>query len=570
MLAVPADKIETTPRARCLGRLRDYYAGRQYKGRPDFWTGKTNNGPPVPVRERAPCVIYPLPRAIVQQAARFTFGEGRFPRVCVEPIEADDAPGPGLALSEDEAGALEELVSAIIDQARLRAGMRTALKGGLTVGTGVTILSVRKGRFRAEYPRAEHCWPTFVPEGDGEVESLVWCYRFNKLVMERDGQLVERAHFFRRDITATEYVVYQDALIEGGKEIRWVRDEEQSRAHGLGFCPVVWTRNLCEEFDGSVDGEGIYDGLFDEFDALNLALSQRHRGINYWGSPQPWETGVADGEGPAATARTAGSQRKRKDDGGYSAPSGGGEPARAIAVDDIWRYENPETKVGLLETTGKAFEAATKHVDDIRGRILEAVNVVMHDPSALTSKGELSGKALALLFAPLLGLVDELRDCWWPHGLRAVLEMALRMIAVLVPAKTIFLPRVGEVAQILQRFRVQVEGRELWHPPPLTPIWGRYFSPSEAEVKASVEAATAAVDGGFITKKTGAAYVADDFGVRDVEAEVEEAEEHSLEAAEKMLEADGAGAKPGAEDVEEGAPGGDQGAVAGDEEAPGA
>lgn len=567
MLAIPAEKIETTPRARHLSRLRDYYAGRQYKGRPDFWTGKTSDGRVVPVRERAPCVNYKLPKAIVKQATRFTFGEGRFPRVCVEPVEPDSAPGPGLTLTEDEAGAIEELLAALIDQACLRPGMRTKLDGGLTVGTGVTMLSVRDGVFCVEYPQAEHCWPTFIKGSVGKVESLIWCYRFNKLIEER-GELVERPHFFRRDITATEFIVYDDALIESGKPIRWVRDEEQSKVHGLGFCPVVWTRNLCDSFAGSMDGESIFADHLEEFDDLNLALSQRKRGINYWGSPQPWETGVSDGEGPAANARTAGTQRKRKDDGGYSAPSGGGEPARAISVDEIWQYGSPEARVGLLETTGKSFEAATNHVTDVRGRILEAVNVVMHDPAAVTGKGELSGKALAILYAPLLGLVDELRDCWWPHGLRAVLEMALRMIAVLVPAKTIFLPRVGEVAQILQRFRVQVEGRELWHPPPLTPIWGRYFSPSEAEVKASVEAATAAVDGGFVTKKTGAAYVADDFGVRDVEAEVEEAEEHSLEAAEKMLEAGGAGAKPGGEDVEEGAPGGDPGAVAGDEEAP--
>jgi hypothetical protein len=571
LIAVPAEKIETTPRARSLGRLRDYYERKQYKDRPDFWTGKRADGSVAPVRERAPCVVYALPKAIVQQAVRFTFGEGRFPRINVEPIKPDQAPGPGLALSEDEAGAIEQLLAELVDQMRLRSGMRTALRGGLIVGSGVTILSVRKGRFRAEYPRAEHCWPTFVPEGDGEVESLVWCYRFNKLVTDDRGELVERPHFFRRDVTATEYVVYQDALIESGKPVRWVRDEEQSRVHGLGFCPVVWTRNLCEEFSGSVDGEAIYNDFFDEFDALNLAYSQRHRGINYWGSPQPWETGVKGDDGPAAAARTAGTQRKRKDDGGFSAPTSGGDAARAIAVDEVWQYENPEAQVGLLETTGKAFESATKHVDDIKGRILEATSVVLHDAAAVNEKGELSGKALALLFAPLLALVDELRDCWWPHGLRAVLQMALRMVAVLAVTATIFLPRVGEVARILQRFMVQAEGEKVWCPPPLTPIWGRFFSPSEAEVKASVDAAVAAQDGGLIAPKTAASYVADDFGVRDVEAELEEAEKHGLEAAQEQLEAaKKAMGTGGAQGDAGGPPGGDPGAVAGDEDAPAA
>lgn len=569
MIAVPAEKIETTPRARSLGRLREYYEGKQYEHLPDFWTGKRGDGSVAPVRERAPCINYKLPKAIVQQTTRFTFGEGRFPRVSVEPVKPDQAPGPGLVLTEKEAGAIEELVTALINQMRLRSGARTALRSGLITGSGITVLSVQRGRFLLKHPRAEHCWPTFLPESNGEVESITWCYRFDKLVEER-GELMQRPHFFRRDITTTETVVYQDAPIETGKSVRWVRDEEQTRAHGLGFCPVVWTRNLCEEFDGSMDGEAIYDGLFGEFDALNLALSQRHRGINYWGSPQPWETGVKDGEGPAAAARTAGTQRKRKDDGGYSAPAAGGEAARAISVDEVWQYESHEAEVGLLETTGKAFEAASKHVKDIRSRILETCNVVMHDADQLTTRGDISGKALALLLAPLLGLVDELRDCWWPYGVRAILEMALRMVAVLAPTKAIFLPRVGEVAQILQRFLVQDEDRKLWCPPPLTPIWGRYFSPSEEELKATVETAIKAKDGGLITDKTAASYVADDFGVHNVEAELEEVEEHGLEAAQEQLDAArkamGAGSAPGGDGS--GPAGGDPGRVAGDEQAP--
>jgi hypothetical protein len=565
MVAVPAEKIETTPRARALSRLRAYYEGTQYAGRPDFWTGKRSDGTVVPVRERAPCVVYPLPKAVVNQATRFTFGEGRFPRVCVEPIKADAAPGPGFVLSKEEAAAIEAVLAGVIEMARLRPGMRTWLRGGLTVSSGPAILSLRNGRFCAEYPRSEHCWPTFSEDDPSELESLTWCFRFNKLVEER-GELVERPHFFRRDVTTTDHVVFDDAPIETGKAVSWRVNETASTSHRFGFCPARWCRNLAEEFAGGMDGVAIYEGLEDEFDALNLALSQRHRGINYWGSPQPWESGVAKDDGPAPAARTGATARPRKGEDSYAHASGGGESARAVAVDEIWTYENPEAQVGLLETTGKAFESATLHVNDIRGRILEAVSVVLHDPEAI-GKGEISGKAIALLFAPLLGLVDDLHDCWWPWGLRALLELALRMIAVKGLTETIFLPRVGEVAKILQRFRLPVDGRELWVPPPLTPIWGRPFSPSEAEVKTSVEIATAAKDAGLITNKTAAGYVADDFGVQDVEAELEEAEEESLEAAEHALEQAEAAAKA---KPPEGPPGGDLGKVAGDVEAPGA
>lgn len=550
MTDVPAELIETTSRARRLARLRAYYEGHQHDGKPDFWTGQKGNGERVPVRERRPCVIYKLPRAAVNQATAFTFGEGRFPRIQVKPVDADGSAADGLTVTEDEARALEVLLAEVVEQARLRPGMRTMLRGGLSVGTGITILSLRAGRFQAEFPRAEHCWPTFRADDPTEVERLVWCYRFNKLVTNRKGELEERPHFFRRDITTDEHVVYDDAPIEEGKRVEWRRDEEKTRAHGLGFAPVKWCRNLAEEFAGDIDGCSLFEGLEGEFDALDLALSQRHRGINYWGAPQPWESGVGRDDGPATAARTALPERPRRDDG-YS-PASETDPARAVAVDEIWKYENDKAKVGLLETTGAAFEAATKHVNDVRGRALETMQVVLHDPATVTGKGELTGKALALLYAPLLSLVDELRDCWWPCGLRAVLEMALRMLAVLGAKARVFLPKASEVATLLQRFLVTIEGRVVWTPPPMVAIWGNYFSPANAEIEAAVRTARSAKDGGLIARRTAASYVASDFGVADVEAELAEAEEAEPNA--RGLASDPPGERPGTAGAEDEAP----------------
>jgi hypothetical protein len=529
-MQIAPEMIAQTRRAQRLARLRSYYESTQYKGRPDFWTGLKANGETVPLQERAPAIIYKLPKACVNQATRFTFGEGRFPTIKIGEVKPDRAIAPGATLSKTEAASLQALVAEFVEQARLKTRCRTLMRHGLTVGTAVVVLGIRQGRFEIETPHAEHCEPTFRPDDPTSLQALVWCYQFCKLVKnEKTGVIEERPFLFRRDITEAEYVVYRDTPVISGETSRFERDEAATVRHDLGFCPARWIKNLADEHAGDIDGCSLYgEAELPEFDALNFALSQRHRGIKYWGIPQPWESGVDDGDGPAPVGRGAApSPREPVTHDPYTSPAWAPQPASRIrtsaarpqAPDQVWSFRNKDVKLGLLETTGAAFDAATKHVLDLRSRLIETLNVVFFDPKD-AGTGEISGKALALLHAPLLALVDELRDCWWPEGLGAIVQLAMRMVATLGHRGTILLPGVAEVATILQRFLVPLGSGVVWIPPPMQPVWGAYFSPSAAETETSVQTATEAKTAGHITKRTAAAYVAADFGVQDVDAEL--------------------------------------------------
>lgn len=539
--------IESTQRFKRLNKLDAYYAGEQYKGRPDFWTGTRNSGDkPAPLRERAPCVVYPLPKACVNQATRFTFGEGRFPHVKVQVIAANDAALAALAVSDEDAATLQAAVNGLIDQAQLRSMMRALLRKGLSACTGVAVVTVRNGKFQIDTPHPKNCIPTFVDTATNEVGAMTIVYRFDKEVEEELGsvkKITTKQFWYRRDITATEYVVFKDALIEEGKDVVWTRDDDATLDHDLGFCPVVWIPNL-READGDPDGCGLYEGLDDEFDALNFALSQRHRGINYWGVPQPWEALAPEDKPPAATAQAARVPKGKESNGsGYS--RGKTEPARATSPDQIWSYQVSEDRksppVGLLETTGKAFDAATKHVLDVRSRILEAIDVVLMDPATVAGKGDISAKALSYMYAPLLGLVDELRECWWTHGLQRILSMMLR-IAKTLGADGLYVPGAAKLITILGRF--EIDG--MWFPPAMTPIWGDYFSPSNAEILAAVQTAAAA-KGVLVTQDTATRYVAPYFGVEDLDAELADLEGEQAEAVQQQQDAMTAkvDAKPG-------------------------
>jgi len=320
--------------------------------------------------------------------------------------------------------------------------------------------------------------------------------------------------------------------------------ESKVTEHGLGFCPVLWIRNVEDEDNGDVDGQSLYEGLEDEFDALNFALSQRHRGINFWGVPQPWESGVEDDDGPDAGGRKARTVP-------FSAAASTGQkpveataPARPISPANTWRYRSKDAKIGLLETTGKAFESASLHVNDIRSRALEAMSVVLVNVSEImnrTSQGQMSAKFLELAYEPLLALVDEMRECWWPNGLKALLSMMLRMVAVLKGAN-IWIPGAKKAAEILQGFTIETTVGPIWMCPPIAAQWGDYFSADQDEIGKAVDNAVKAKDAGLVPEDDAARSVLPYFDRHDVsdaleELEDERDEKQALEAEKRQNEA---------------------------------
>lgn len=551
--------IEQTGRSKQIRSLASYYEGSQYDGRPEWFNGIGAKGEEVPLRERKPCIVYPLPKACCNQATRFTFGEGRFPKIDVDEAEGDSAVTESLALNHEDSETLSKYAANIVDSSRLKSAMRALLRHGLSKRTAVACLSVRRGRFAIDMPRAMDCYAEFVDPGDPSTDVLrmVWCYRFQKQV-ERHGTVISIWHWFRRDYTDTEVVVYADVQDEAGKEIVWARDEEQTKAHGFGFCPVVWARNLPEPTCNEIDGTSLYEDLGDEFDALNFALSQRHRGIVYFGSPQAWETGVGDDEKPYQVGRTAtapvmsahqakiaADQAREQAAAGasaaYAAIATGvsprvSSPARKSAPDRIQSYKSTDVKLGIMETTGAAFDAATKHVLDVRSRILEAIDVILLDPTTVAGKGDVSAKALALMYAPLLALVDELRDCWWAGALQPILSMMFRITAIM-KGVGLYIPGAAKASAILSRFFMQPDGFEevIWCCPKMTPTWGAYFSLPKPEPKDAVDIAVKAKEAKLVTPATATAYIADEFGVVDADEESEQAEGETLTNAETAL-----------------------------------
>lgn len=522
------------PRHRRLAQFRKYLDSKQYDGRADFFTGlKPGDPKPVPLRERKPCIIYPLPRSAANQVVRFTFGESRFPTINVEEIDSDSSVA-GETLSKDEAETLETFISSLVEYCNIKPAMRRFMRAGLAVGTTCAILSLKRGVIDLQLANAEDVLVTF-QDGDptSEPKLAVWAYQYTDSVPDAQGHPQPKSFWFRQDISESEFIEYERVEAKSGERPQW----RVSRVvpHGFGFCPVIWGRNVIDADSRDVDGVSLFDNLLEEFDALNFALSQRHRGINFWGVPQPWETGVEEDDGPQADGR-----RSR---GGYS-PAGvdpphgkveilgaDGRPAVRVSPDNKWSYRNENSKVGLLETTGKAFEAGTNHVNDIRSRALEAMSVVLVNVSEVmnrTAQNQMSAKFLELAYEPLLALVDEMRHCWWPFGLKAILSAALRIVAVR-KGEGLYIPGAKKASKILERFFVTVTGADgketnLWMAPRMTPAWGDYFSAGPEEIEKAVETATKAKDANLIPAEDASKAVLPYYGRDDTQEALAEIE----------------------------------------------
>lgn len=538
MAQIKPEHFAELPRYHALQKHRKYYTSKQYEGRPDFFTGlKAGTSEIVPLRERKPCIIYPLPKNAVGQVVRFTFGESRFPAVSIEEIDEDGSVA-GEALSKEEAEKLEKFVAELVDRCHLKPGMRRVMRPGLAVGTACAFYTLRDGKICLDLANAEDVLPEFrdgLPGSD--VVRAVWVYQYEDAVPNALGVPETKRFWFRQDFDDKQFTEYHRVEVKPNEPPEWRVSREVT--HDFGFCPVRWIRNVHDADSRDIDGVSLFDGSHDEFDALNFALSQRHRGINFWGIPQPWVTGVEDDDGPTADGRRSGPAGYSPAEPKFGRILGAdGRPAVKVSPDNQWQYRGIETKVGLLETTGKPFEAATNHVQDIRSRLLEAMSVVLVNVSEIagrTQQGQMSAKFLELAYEPLLALVDEMRHTWWPHGLQAILSDMLRIVAA-KRGEGIWIPGAKQAATLLERFFIKTaDGKTVWMAPKMTPQWGDYFAAGPEEINAAITAASAAKDASLIPHDDAAKYVLPYFGREDVNEALEEIEDEKAEAEEKAV-----------------------------------
>lgn len=497
-------------RTQRLTRLESVWKGLRYEleSRPSFWDNT------VPLAERAPCVVYPILRSAGLRVVSLVFGEGRFPRIA--PHSKDEAQGNALA--------------AIVTAAQLRQRMRELMEQGLACGSACALCAVRDGRLCVEIIPAK--WAT--PELDVHQRVTALDVRFK---YQREG----RWYWYRRTLTAEADTVYEPLPVDTREPV-WV-PATQVPQHG--FVPVVWIRNDPDPTDPSFDGCAFGEGLEDELEALDFALSMRHRTARYNGDPITVRIlGEHDADDPDGGLRA---ERGRDADpraGTYSgwagriatAISGALKPVIKKAPGNIVSLSSGGD-MKLVESTGAGANMLSADADDLRRKILETLGVVVADPETISANA--SAALQKQLYAPMLARCDGYRVLYG-DALCEVVRMFVRLLrSPAVRGTPVRIEGWASVASALDA---------LGDDPPIDIAWGEYFDPTPADVQAAVAAAQAAVGGRpVVSHRTAVRYVASLLGVEDVDAEVAaiEAEEAGgADVATKMLGAIGGRAIP--------------------------
>ncbi|MBU6448038.1 MAG: phage portal protein [Rhodospirillales bacterium] len=448
---IPVDGAMPARAAR-LEALRRVLDGTLYDNLPyQFHEERNGAGEYIPLRLRKPSVRYGLCRVVVEDSVALLFSAGHFPAVDVQDV------------------ALGRVLADVFAEARLNEVMiDAALRGA--VGSVAVLFRVLGGRVFFSVLESLNLTPVWNAEVPDELARVTEKYKVSGVDLAAQGyEDVDPVglYWFQRawDTQSETWFLpwpVDDALA------RPMVDESRSVAHGLGFVPIVWIKNL-PGGDG-VDGACTFRCAIDTNIEIDYQLSQAGRGLKYSSDPTLLikEPATSDSE----IVKGAGN---------------------ALVVS-----EKGDAK--LLEIGGTAAEAVISYVRTLREFALESVHG--NRASAEKLSAPQSGRALELMNQGLIWLADNLRISYGEGGILALAKMVMR------------------ASQI---FPLTVRGEAV---PPLDMSqrlslrWPRWYPLSADDRLKEAQAVAALVNAGQMSREAGVKATAAMNDIGDVEAEL--------------------------------------------------
>ncbi len=484
----------------------NYFVGSQHDGR--AFTMDAQNAPPrgslsiattqplmgaggqatpnyyVSYAQRRPSSPYRLARKVTCDFTAMLFGQGRWPQ-----MRSDD---------ERTQAAAEQLVR----EAKLSSVFTQARNFGGSCGTAGVSWAFKDGKPVAKAHKGQHVHVLIWDDEDANIPAHVCeLKQKTRLAVDPEDKILKPMLFWmRRDWTQEADIVFKPTPVVSDDPPVWEIDEEQSWAHHAGECHFVWIQNLPSE-DDTEDGCSDYGDTFDQMDELDMLNSINTRG-------------VMKNLDPTLHVRVSEDQLT-KSGGSIGVVKKGSD--NAIVTD-----EKGDAKYLQLQDS----QVGERAINQQRQQLLEVMSCIVLDPEKAAAAAS-SGEAQKILYAPMLGQCDILRQTWGPAIERVVNQM-LRCWRLLrstpLPAndyevpvdettgmpvevdETVELPVVEEFGDLALKPRVVMGTDALGEPTktfePHDPgeadvelEWGPYFKPT-AQDKQQITGALGAASGG--------------------------------------------------------------------------
>jgi hypothetical protein len=433
------------------GRIIELGGGVVQSAQPLMSGEKASNY--IPLRGRRPSTPYRLARVITSSFTSLLLGDQRFPtlQVLTDPK------------TQDYVQTLSRLSS-------LPVKMVQARNLGGSTGTACLSWAYVNGRPRVRVHNAKFVHVQSWEDRDEFVpRHVIECYQSTEQVWSPEKrQLVSADFWHRRDWTPNLDVVFMKMPVQRGKDPVWIPDWEKCVEHNDRLCHFVWIQNLpATDADGQCD----YEGLFDNFDTLDLLLSVITRGATL--NLDPTLVLKMDPDAIGSGVRK------------------GSDNAIVPGVDGDAHY---------LELVGSSITAGINLFNKKRETTLEVAQCVLPDPDKVAAAGT-SSVAMKMMYAPMIGKGDLFRD-QYGGGMRRVLEPLVIVAQRSHRTKVFYLdgnlnpheeyriprlpPKVDKETGDDGQEKVTLTQREPGQGEEVDPVWGPYFqaTPNDKQVTA--------------------------------------------------------------------------------------
>lgn len=359
----------------------------------------------VPLKLRRPSKPYRLARVITNSFTARLFGDQRFPTLNV-PMDPKT----------------QDYVQTISTVANLPIRMIQARNMGGSTGTACMSWAYIDGKPRVRVHNPKFCYVHEWEDRDEFIpRHVIECFKYSVEEWNSGKRKLEPVEYWhRRDWLPEADLVFAPCRVERGTAPQWVPDLAKCVQHNDGVAHFVWIQNLPSD---GIDGECDYEGLFDNFDTLDVMASVLSRGAVL--NLDPTLVLKVD---PDAINDTV--------------LKGSGN-ALKVGTDGDAKY---------LELVGSSITVGINLFNRDRETTLEVAQCVLPDPDKIAAAGT-SSIAMKIIYTPMLGKSDILRE-QYGSGLRRLLEPALVVAQKASRTRVIYLD--PETLQEKEEYRVPV------------------------------------------------------------------------------------------------------------------
>lgn len=447
----PVGKLKV--RNKCLEECDSYYEMRQYAGLAPWDTSMDDANNYIPIRNRQPRIQYGFARVLTSRVASKLVGSRAFPQFKVE-----DDPDT------------ESYLRAVIQTSRLKAFLIEPIRRMCGAGSVFVRFFIVEGQFKIQTYLAKWCYPEFDAAGNLQFIKIQYVYDDNE-DLDKNGKAKKK--WYKLELKKDQDILYDNPeYTENGGEPKF--KVATAVKHDLGFVQGEWFKT--SEKANSIDGESMIEPVMGFIDELDYSLSQTSTAIQYNQDPQLTISNM-DEDDVNKLIRSA---------------------------SKAWML-GKDSEATFLEAGMEGVKAAGEFRDKIRLSIQDVTRVIMLDPEKMTAQA-MSGRAMEIMHAPLIELIEELRPMLEKSLLALVLKMAICNLQI---------SQSGAPSPVLipdgytpQSFNI-------------TLVWPEIFPPTLDDLKTKVSIGASVASASIFSRETIMKWLAKDFGVENIEEELQ-------------------------------------------------